>query len=323
MSANANRPPVVAIGFVAVAAAAVVYFVFLRGTPVTHAAKTEAPAGLTVAPVSDPTPPPKKSEAGATTEPPMTVPQDGTLRSIRDLCEAGKWTEARGAIGKIFATDMPDAQRTELAPLSERAHDKILAGGAADIEFYEIQSGDSLSKIANRYKHLNGCYGPILIANQMKDPGATLRLGRRLRIPKGTWSVVVDKSLFTLWICYEGAPIRSFKVAIGREEKTPPGVFVVGNKNPKPAWYPPQEMIAELKRDGVPIPVPYGHPKNPLGEYWVALDHKDYQGLGIHGTNDPGSIGSRASNGCVRMDNREVLLVAWTVGPGTITTILE
>ncbi|GEM_PF-5349605 len=308
MSASAKRPPVVAIGAVAVTVTAIVYFVFLRGGSESHAAKADA------VPTASP-----RTEAPT----PAPPPRDTALQTVGELCDAGKWIEARAAIARVFASELPDAMRSEFSALALKIQEKILAAGSPDIESYEIQAGDSLSKIAGRFKNLKGCYGPVLILNDLKDPAATLRLGRRLRIPKGAWTVVADKSLFALWLCYEGAPIRSFRVAIGREEKTPAGVFAVGNKNPKPAWYPPHELLPELKKEGVPIPIPYGHPRNPLGEYWVALDHKDHQGLGIHGTNDPASIGTRASNGCVRMNNKEVLLVAWTVAPGTAVTIVE
>ena len=42
---------------------------------------------------------------------------------------------------------------------------------------------------------------------------------------------------------------------------------------------------------------------NPLGTRWIGLSRKGY---GIHGTNNPRSIGRRASHGCIRMRNRDV-----------------
>lgn len=314
MSASKKRPPVVAIGFVAVAVTAVVYFVFLRGGAQTKAASVAVPL---------PSAEPPRAVLSKTEE--LPPPQESTVtRAVRDLCSAEKWIEARTAVAKSFPATTSDEERSELADLGLQVHRKIFAAPeSADVRLYEIQAGDSLTKIANKFKNLQGCFGPILLLNDMKDPGATLRLGRKIKIPTGTWSIVVDKSLFTLWICYEGAPLKSYRVAIGLDEKTPAAVFAVGNKNPKPAWYPPQEMIPDLKKAGVPIPIPYGHEKNPLGDYWIALDHPHYTGLGIHGTNDPGSIGRKASNGCIRMDNKEVLMIAWTAVPKMVVTIVE
>ncbi len=321
MSASRKRPPVVAIGFVAVAVTAVVYFVFLRGSPDIKAASIAA-----LLPIPEPSAEPPKGVLSKTEESPAPSPlQESALtRAVRELCAAEKWFEARSAVAKAFAAATSDEERGELAEIALQVHRRILAAPeSADARLYEIQAGDSLTRIAGKSKNLQGCFGPILLLNDIKDPNATLRLGRKIKIPTGTWSIVVDKSLFTLWICYEGAPFKSYRVAIGLDEKTPAALFAVGNKQPKPAWYPPQEMIPDLKKQAVPIPIPYGHEKNPLGEYWIALDHPHYSGLGIHGTNDPASLGRKASNGCIRMDNKDVMMIAWTAVPKMVVTIVD
>lgn len=316
-----SRAPAVLATLVIVAA--VIYLAFFRGGSAEPAA-AEAPAEVKVVaqPVNDP---PPKSEPVRKPADPVPPPQDGSaLKTFRDLHAAGKWREARTELARLFAAELSDADRAELAEKGLAVHQKIVASlDPQDIETYEIQSGDSLTKIGAKFKHLKGCYGPILLLNDMKDPNATLRLGRKLKITKGTWSIVVDKSLFKLFLCYEGAPVKCCTVAIGTDAKTPAATFKVGNKNPKPSWYPPSDQIAQFRKDGVPIPIPYGHEKNPLGEYWIALDHDDHSGLGIHGTNNPKSLGSKASNGCVRMDNTEVLMIAWSTWPGMTVTIVE
>ena len=44
-----------------------------------------------------------------------------------------------------------------------------------------------------------------------------------------------------------------------------------------------------------------------LGTRWLGFAEKgEYQSYGIHGTNDPNSIGRNVSNGCVRMLNKDV-----------------
>lgn len=324
MPASRNRPPVFTIGVTALAVTGVIWFVFLRNAPPPQAQAQTGPAVTPVnEPAAEPTPARKEKPKPEIVYAPPPI-QDAALRQIRELAAGGRWAQARTEIGKVFAGDMTDAQREEIVEISKKAHDRIFgAADGPDVELYEIVMGDALSKIANKFKHLHGQYGFIMLLNGMTDPAGTLRLGKKLRIPKGTWSLVADKSLFKLWICYEGAPYREFRIAIGTDEKTPAGVFTVGNKNPKPAWYPPAEMIPDLKKKGVPIPIPYGHPENPLGDYWIALDHKEYQGLGIHGTNDPKSIGTKASNGCLRMGKEDVMWIAWSTHPGMVVTITE
>lgn len=60
------------------------------------------------------------------------------------------------------------------------------------------------------------------------------------------------------------------------------------------------------------------NPGGPFGAYWLGLSRKHY---GIHGTNDPSSIGGLVSKGCIRMYNRDVLELARKVNIGTPVTI--
>ena len=267
-----------------------------------------------------PTPPPEEISA-----PPLPEEEENDmLIRIQGLCSGQQWLAAREEISALFLTDMPDDEREEMADLSQKINQKLLNGAhPKDPQRYEVRPGDSLWKIAKRFPALHASYGPILLVNQMKSPKAILRMGQKLRIPTGTWSIVVDKSLFTLWLCYEGVPFKGYKVGIGKEERTPSGIFHASDKTPKPAWYPPHEIAMELKKKNVPIPVPSGHVENPLGTYWIALKHDLHTGLGIHGNNELDSLGTKSSLGCVRMDNKEIYMIAWTAYPGMTVTIVE
>src|SRR5207302_889335 len=87
---------------------------------------------------------------------------------------------------------------------------------------------------------------------------------------------------------------RTFGVATGQAiYPTPRGEWHIVVKYRNPWWYPPtgSSWARGLQ------PVPPG-PSNPLGTRWMGLDAS---GVGIHGTNNPSSIGYSASHGCVRM----------------------
>jgi lipoprotein-anchoring transpeptidase ErfK/SrfK len=47
-----------------------------------------------------------------------------------------------------------------------------------------------------------------------------------------------------------------------------------------------------------------GDPRNPMGAAAMGLDRGNY---GIHGTNDPGSVGRFVSHGCIRMHNADIM----------------
>jgi lipoprotein-anchoring transpeptidase ErfK/SrfK len=59
-------------------------------------------------------------------------------------------------------------------------------------------------------------------------------------------------------------------------------------------------------------------PNNPVGVIWIALNKK---GIGIHGTDDPESIGRNASHGCIRLANWDIVKLAGLVKPGTPVTV--
>ena len=60
------------------------------------------------------------------------------------------------------------------------------------------------------------------------------------------------------------------------------------------------------------------NPGGPFGAMWMSLSKEHY---GIHGTNDPSSIGNAVSRGCVRMYNQDVLQLASIVPNGTPVSI--
>jgi lipoprotein-anchoring transpeptidase ErfK/SrfK len=106
--------------------------------------------------------------------------------------------------------------------------------------------------------------------------------------------VVINRSTNTLSL-YEGAKLwRQFRVATGQAAyPTPQGRFRIVVKYVDPTWYPPayDDWARGLS------PVPPG-PDNPLGTRWMGLSAS---GVGIHGTNNPASIGYSVSHGCIRM----------------------
>ena len=312
-----SAPKLPAVLVVVACASIAAYFAFFRGKanpgepiPSAHAAEV---AVKNIEPAPEPRPEPKPA-------PPPPPAQKSAVHEIEELCAQGHWREARARLAPLFASPLSDPERLELARKGIEISQQLLQGQAEDkdVELYEIKQGDTLDGIAKKFRSLNGVKGAIMLVNNYKE-NAILRDGRRVRVPHGAWSVVVDKSLFKLWICYEGAAFRGYTITTGASGKeTPAAKFSVGGKNPKPAWWPP----AEIKVSGK-VPVPYRDPQNPLGEWWIALDHDLHHGIGIHGTNDPGSIGSKASNGCIRMLNEEVGDVAAVAYKGMIVTVVE
>ncbi|HYX85759.1 MAG TPA: L,D-transpeptidase family protein [Gaiellales bacterium] len=106
--------------------------------------------------------------------------------------------------------------------------------------------------------------------------------------------IVIDQSSHMLTLYRYGKPSVSFPVAVGQPAyPTPDGHFFIISKVENPTWVPPPD--APWAQGAVPIPP---GPGNPLGTRWMGLSAP---GVGIHGTDDPASIGYSVSHGCIRM----------------------
>ena len=120
--------------------------------------------------------------------------------------------------------------------------------------------------------------------------------------------VLVSKSEITLYFYEDGKITHIWPCAIGKTETpTPAGRYKVTVTMEKPTWYWQGKAI------------PPG-PENGLGDWFIGISKKGY---GIHGTNEPPSIGSAASHGCVRMYNEDAGALVAMVSPGTPVVIVE
>ncbi|MDM4772263.1 L,D-transpeptidase [Solimonas sp. SE-A11] len=125
--------------------------------------------------------------------------------------------------------------------------------------------------------------------------------------------VLVDADQRRLWL-KRGQQIVSYTVAVGTENTpTPPGVYRVEQIAHRPTWYPTATIRRDHAARGIKLPsvVPPGE-GNPLGAWFVRLQDS----IGIHGTNEPASIGQASSYGCVRMHERDLEELARTLRPG-------
>lgn len=111
--------------------------------------------------------------------------------------------------------------------------------------------------------------------------------------------LTVDRSGFTLRLFRDLELAREYTIAVGAVGwDTPAGLYHIQNKAVDPAWTVP-EWGGSLAGQTIPG----GSPQNPLKERWLGI----YDGAGIHGTEDIGSLGSAASHGCIRMAIPEVM----------------
>jgi len=88
-----------------------------------------------------------------------------------------------------------------------------------------------------------------------------------------------------------GKVVKLYRLAVGAEASpSPSGEFEIVNRITNPTYYHPHVVIPASE-------------ESPIGTRWVGLSRRGY---GIHGTNEPRSIGRAASHGCIRMKNGDM-----------------
>ena len=125
-------------------------------------------------------------------------------------------------------------------------------------------------------------------------------------------TIVVRTAERRLYLALGDGRALRYPVAVGRPDKQWYGWARINGKHVEPAWSPPEEV----RRDNPKLPdvVPAGSPKNPMGARALTLDLDEYA---IHGTNNPKSIGTYASYGCIRMLNADIIDLFERVDIGT------
>ncbi len=151
---------------------------------------------------------------------------------------------------------------------------------------YEVQPGDSLDRLAQHYRVPWQLLAKI---NGIADPNQ-LPPGEKLKVVQGPFDATINMHKRQLTLMLGGRYAGSFPVGIGADHNAADGEFTVKTKTQNPVYYGPDRVVDA------------NDPNNPLGKYWIGLDEH----FGIHGTNDPASIGQADSRGCIRLAPRDI-----------------
>lgn len=189
--------------------------------------------------------------------------------------------------------------------------DAKIAYGATGIGEVDAKPG-----LAVKQKKLNAA-----IVAHLQDATTS----RRIRVPMKTKQakvtradlaekygtiIIVDRARFKLRLYKKLKLSKTYGVAVGAAGlETPPGLYSVNDKQVNPTWNVPNSAWAG-KLAGTSVPP---GPGNPLVARWMGVN----DGVGIHGTLEPSSIGSAASHGCIRMVPAQVIDLYDRVPMGT------
>lgn len=136
--------------------------------------------------------------------------------------------------------------------------------------------------------------------------------------PSQRLHVVVDKVGHTITVFEGGELVRQYGVAVGKapgnktrvgDMRTPEGTFSVTHVHDASTW------VHDFG-DGK------GVITGAYGPIFIRLGTYPWNGIGIHGTHDPDSIGTDATEGCIRMHNDDLVELSSMVSSDTTVTIL-
>jgi lipoprotein-anchoring transpeptidase ErfK/SrfK len=133
---------------------------------------------------------------------------------------------------------------------------------------------------------------------------------------EGAGTIVIDTPNKFLYLVQGDGKALRYGVGVGRPGFTWSGTKTISAKKEWPAWTPPPEML--VRRPDLPRHME-GGPENPLGARAMYLGSSLYR---IHGSNEPWTIGTNVSSGCIRMRNEDVIDLYGRVGVGTRVVVI-
>lgn len=142
--------------------------------------------------------------------------------------------------------------------------------------------------------------------------------------------ISIDVSTNTAWLYRDGKLLGTSPVATGSDKilrkgnrvwffRTPRGRLSVVGKIVDPVWTRPDWAFIEEGKRVPPAGSPSRRVRGTMGRY--ALDLGD--GILMHGTDDPKSIGTNASHGCIRVPARMLARIYHEAAVGTIVYIFD
>jgi len=133
---------------------------------------------------------------------------------------------------------------------------------------------------------------------------------------EGAGTIVVDTPNKFLYLVQGNGRALRYGIGVGRPGFTWAGTKTISAKKEWPDWTPPAEML--VRRPDLPRHME-GGPQNPLGARAMYLGSTLYR---IHGSNEPWTIGTNVSSGCIRMRNEDVMDLYGRVGVGTKVVVI-
>jgi len=251
---------------------------------------------------------------------PVFIPYTVTEADLQSVGPSPKQPPQQAKLKFLPYRDVPDA-------IAEKFH--------SDIHFLEqlnpgklktIKAGDHVMvpnvepfELASVKDIKPGSEVGLKAANELEDqPHAQAGSPEENKGARANVAIKLDTKANMLEVHEGDKLIAAYPVTVGSTHTASPvGEWKVRGIAKMPKFRYDKEMLKHGQRSGNFYVLPPG-PRNPVGVMWIALNKK---GIGIHGTNEPDSIGHAASHGCVRLANWDVVRLATKIKSGDSVSI--
>jgi lipoprotein-anchoring transpeptidase ErfK/SrfK len=231
---------------------------------------------------------------------PSHVPEQAKLKFL-------PYRDAADAIAEKFHSDIHFLEQLNPKKLKGlKAGDQVKVPNVESFELASVKDIQPGSETASQ------------AANEVEDqPETQASTPAESAAPRNVF-IRVDTKTNMLGVFQAEKLIAAYPVTIGSAQTASPiGDWKVRGISKLPTFRYDKEMLEHGKRSGNFYMLPPG-PRNPVGVMWIALNKK---GIGMHGTDDPGSIGRAVSHGCVRLANWDVVRLATKIKTGDNVSI--
>jgi lipoprotein-anchoring transpeptidase ErfK/SrfK len=249
------------------------------------------------------------------------------------LHQAGAIEIASSAEPNVIYADQP-LQRSAVPVRTANAERSNMGGGFIEFLFgdgqnqggrYQQQPAYQTQPSYDPRRQLLPPMEPQQAMRQQEDMGEPARLSFDPKYEKqlvdyhgkeSAGTVVIDTPNKFLYLVQENGKAVRYGIGVGRPGFTWSGVKQISAKKEWPAWTPPPEML--VRRPDLPRHME-GGPQNPLGARAMYLGSSLYR---IHGSNEPWTIGTNVSSGCIRMRNEDVIDLYGRVNVGARVVVI-
>ena len=210
------------------------------------------------------------------------------ITAAKERLDRGDFVETYEALSAWYGEQrLSTDEARQLTDLLDQVAGTVVYSAGHFLEpAYCVRPDDTLVGIAEMYN-----VGPGLLAkiNGIREP-RPLVPGEELKVVRGPFDATIDLEKLELTLNLQGRYAGRFSIGTGNDYPQLEGSYTVREMMIGPTYY---------GRDGTIAP---DDPDNPLGERWIGLDSR----IGIHGTNDPRSVGSVGGRGAICLGKRDI-----------------